>query len=559
MLILLVFVIVLGLVGVQRYFDLQRVNSILTSTLNERKNSFETSIEAEGELFNTLVRDYSFWDEMVDFVRTKNPVFAANNLDTGLETYKANAIWIYSPSGKLVYSTTNDETPVKDLSLPADFFTNLDKNKFVHFYLETSEGIVEVRAATIVPGDDPEHSKSAEGYMVAARVLNEDYLAKLGTLTRTNVDFVPAGSEVEAIQGNMVSFTVALENLSEEVIQQLKSESEVVVVKDLISSYNRQLVILSIAGVGILVIMLAGVWLFVLRPIRLISTSLHKQDAEMLNKLSKSKSEFGELAKTVQEFYKQKITIEEARVRQAELEKLNKEKTEFLSIAAHELKAPGTIISLLSESIEKNAIKTKADKRLREDVGSIAHQANKMTTLVNDLRSAAEGKNMVESTPTVFEFDKFLTNEVKELGYVIDQKIVLSGKTGQTIQTDETHLGQVISNLMRNAAKYSAPDTTINVNSGIKGGNIVVEFIDQGVGISVSDQKHLFEKYYRASNVKGKVEGLGLGLSICAEIIQRIGGKIWVKSELGKGSHFFISLPLSKLTPPSKPISQKNK
>lgn len=559
LLILVVFVIVLGLVGVQRYFDTQRINSILTTTLNERKDTFEISLEAEGELFNTLVRDYSFWDEMVEFVKTKNPEFAANNLETGLETYNANAIWIYSTNGKLVYSTTNDEGSIKNLTLPPSIFKTLDKDKFAHFYVETNEGIVEVRAATIVPGDDPEHKKPAEGYMVIARVLSDEYLTKLGTLARSKVEFIPANTKVDAIRDDYISFSVPLNNLDNSEIQQLKAESEVVMVKDLITSYNRQLIILSLAGFVILVIILVGVWLFVLRPIRLISLSLTKKDPGMLSKLSSSKSEFGELARTVQEFYKQKLTIEEAKVRQEELEKLNKEKAAFLSIAAHELKAPGTIISLLSESIEKNAVKTKVNKRVKDDVHAIAHQANKMTSLVNDLRSAAEGKKMVEREPSVFDFDKFLTSEVKELGYVIDQKIVLSGKTGQTIQTDETHLGQVISNLIRNAAKYSAPDTTIKINSSVKGGDIVVEFVDQGVGISESDQKHLFEKYYRASNVKDTIEGLGLGLSICYEIMQRIGGKIWVESEIEKGSHFFISLPLSKLTPPSKHNSQKNK
>lgn len=558
LLILVVFAIVLGLVFVQRYFDLQRIGTILDSSLNERKESFATSIDAEGELFKTLVRDYSFWDEMVDFVNTKNPEFAANNLDTGLDTYNANAIWIYSTSGKLIYSTTSEENPVNALTLPPEIFTTLNSEKFVHYYTETPEGVVEVRAATIVPGDDPEHTKPAKGYMIIARLLSDEYLEKLSSLTRTTVDFVPADYTIDnAFQDNKVSFTFPLKDLDGNVVQQLKSNYEVVVVKDLLTSYNRQLVIISIAGLLILTLIFIGVWLFVLRPIRLISASLTRKDSAMLDKLSKSKSEFGELARVVQEFYRQKLTIEEAKVRQAELEKLNKEKAAFLSVAAHELKAPGTIISLLSESIERNAAKTKASKSLSSDIDAIAHQAKKMTTLVSDLRSAAEGKDMVEREPTVFEFDKFLASEVNELGYVIDQKIVLSGKTNQTIRTDETHLGQVVSNLIRNAAKYSSPDTTIKVNSSVKNGSIIVEFVDQGVGISKEDQKHLFEKYYRASNVKDKVEGLGLGLSICAEIIEKVGGKIWVESELGKGSHFFISLPINKLSPKSDETNPK--
>ena len=553
------FSVIIGVLFIQRYFDTERSREILQTTLEERKKAFDVSLESEGEIFKTFIDDYSFWDEMVDFVKTSNKEFASNNLETGLETYKASALWVYSPSGKLVYSKSSDpEKPLNAIPLSADFFSKLNNEKFIHFYLEQPEGIIEVRAATIVPGDDPEHNSPPNGYFVIARYLGDEFITKMQTLSQSSVKFEQSTDSMESeASGESVSFSVPLNDLSDKTIQLLNSESEVAVIKSLNSSYNKQLTLLIGAGFVIMAIILSGLWLFVLRPIHLISRSIKQKDPRVLDNISKSKSQFGELAKVVQEFFSQKVAIQEAETKRIELEKLNKEKAAFLSIAAQELKSPGTIISLMSESVTRSATKNKVPASVISDLNTITHQSKKMTSLVNDLRSAAEGKKMIAREQTVFDFDKFLEQEVTELGYIIDQKIVLSGHTKQKIQADEQHLSQVVSNLIRNAAKYSGSDTQIHINSSVKGGEIIVEFIDQGLGISEKDQHHLFEQYFRADNVKGSIEGLGLGLSICHDIIKSMGGKIWVKSAPGKGSHFYFSLQIKSLSP--KPENLANK
>ncbi len=550
-LVVTVFAILIGVLFIQRSLDLESSNQVLQTTLEERKQSFDVSLESEGEIFKTFITDYSFWDEMVDFVKTGNKEFAANNLETGLDTYKANALWVYNPNGKLVYSKSSDpDKPLNPVQLPADFFTRLSKDKFTNFYIDRPEGILEVRAATIVPGDDPEHNNPPEGYLIIGRYLGDEFIEKMQTLSQSEVKFEPPTSPAEDIaSGDTVSFSIPMKNISDETIQLLNSKSEVAVVKALNASYSKQLLLLIGAGLMILVIIMSGLWLFVLRPIQIISKSIQTKDSSMLDKMAKSRSQFGELAKVVQEFFRQKLAIQEAENKQAELEKLNKEKTAFLSAAAHELKAPGTIIALVSESLSKDARSGKSLKVISGEVDTITNQARKMTALVTDLRSAAEGKKMTTRKDTIFDFDDFLNREVRELGYVIEQKIILTGKTNKKLQTDELHLGQVVSNLIRNAAKYSPADKVILVKSSVKKGDIIVEFADQGVGISKADQRHLFEKYFRAENVKSSVEGLGLGLSICYDIISGMGGKLWVESELGKGSHFFFSLPINKLSP----------
>ena len=170
-----------------------------------------------------------------------------------------------------------------------------------------------------------------------------------------------------------------------------------------------------------------------------------------------------------------------------------------------------------------------------------------MNVLVNDLRLASEGNVAATVDNSIFDFDMLLQQEITELGYIIDQKITYQGGVKRTVKTDSDHLAQVVSNLIRNAAKYSPHDSEINVESRIQDGTIVVGFEDFGIGISPEDQKHIFERFYRAPSVAATYQGLGLGLSICKTIIERMGGKIWVESTPGQGSRFYFSLPLDKL------------
>ena len=104
----------------------------------------------------------------------------------------------------------------------------------------------------------------------------------------------------------------------------------------------------------------------------------------------------------------------------------------------------------------------------------------------------------------------------------------------------------MIANLIDNAIKYSNQGSRVKVGVQIKEDYIQVDVNDNGLGISVRGQKHLFEKFYRADKGKGKIKGSGLGLFICRELIERQGGEIWCDSKLGKGSTFSFKLPRYK-------------
>ena len=114
------------------------------------------------------------------------------------------------------------------------------------------------------------------------------------------------------------------------------------------------------------------------------------------------------------------------------------------------------------------------------------------------------------------------------------------------VSADAARLHEVIANLIDNAIKYSNQGSRVKVGVQIKEDYIQVDVNDNGLGISVRGQKHLFEKFYRADKGKGKIKGSGLGLFISRELIERQGGEIWCDSKLGKGSTFSFKLPRYK-------------
>jgi len=113
------------------------------------------------------------------------------------------------------------------------------------------------------------------------------------------------------------------------------------------------------------------------------------------------------------------------------------------------------------------------------------------------------------------------------------------------VQADKGRIGQVITNLVENATKFSEEGSQIAVNTARVNNNIVISVKDSGIGMTPEVVANLFDRFYQAKAVvEGKTQGTGLGLTICKGIIEAHGGKIWVESQEGKGTTFWVQIPL---------------
>ncbi|HUQ85509.1 MAG TPA: HAMP domain-containing sensor histidine kinase [Candidatus Limnocylindrales bacterium] len=231
-----------------------------------------------------------------------------------------------------------------------------------------------------------------------------------------------------------------------------------------------------------------------------------------------------------------------------ERKRIEKEKDEFIGMATHELKTPVTSIKAYAEVLQWK-FKKAGDLVSANNLGKMNTQLNKLTSLIGDLLDSTRidsGKLYMHKE--LFDFDELVVEIIEETQRITDRHtLVLDGGTKRKIVGDRERIGQVLTNLITNAIKYSPKADKIFITSKSIDKNITVCVRDFGVGISRDKQAHVFERFYRVSGPKQDTfPGLGLGLYISSEIIKREGGRIWVESVAGEGSTFCFTLPINK-------------
>jgi signal transduction histidine kinase len=232
----------------------------------------------------------------------------------------------------------------------------------------------------------------------------------------------------------------------------------------------------------------------------------------------------------------------------AELEEVDVKKNQFISIAAHELKTPLTSIHGFSQLLLNRKVAEKAE--MRDNYLKIMdHETRRLANLVDDILdlSRIDLGTMKFSIENV-DLNELLDSIRKEAEVLIKKKGLESdydiSKGLPKVRTDPEKLTQVLINLINNAVKYTPKGkVTMGASRDEHGIHFIVK--DTGIGIEKSKHKKIFERFYQidSSYTRG-AGGTGLGLALCREFIEMLGGRIWVRSEAGKGSEFHVSLPI---------------
>lgn len=227
-----------------------------------------------------------------------------------------------------------------------------------------------------------------------------------------------------------------------------------------------------------------------------------------------------------------------------EFKLLENQKDTFLGIASHELKTPLTSLKIYAQLLER-VLKKAGDEKNAAFATKMDAQVTKLNSLIGDLLDVTKiTSGKMQLMEEEFIFEDLASEMVEELQLNAPQTIIFENKSGGTVFADKNRISQVMSNLISNAIKYS-PNTTEIVVTSTKVDH-TVEFCvqDFGIGMPADKKDRVFEQYYRVSgDEQHTFPGLGLGLYISAEIIERSKGKIWVNSILGQGSTFCFSLP----------------
>ncbi|MGB3023741.1 MAG: ATP-binding protein [Candidatus Saccharimonadales bacterium] len=233
----------------------------------------------------------------------------------------------------------------------------------------------------------------------------------------------------------------------------------------------------------------------------------------------------------------------------------NRQKAEFISTASHEMRTPvAAIEGYLSLALNPStgAVDERARGYLQKAHESVQHLGQLFQDLL-DVSKADGGR--INNNPVILEAITTIRSIVQD--FVLHAKqnnlaLVYEPDVQQQknvitpvcyINVDPHHLREVVGNLIENALKYTK-EGTITVSVGVSEEFVTIGVQDTGIGIPEEDIRHLFEKFYRVDNSETReIGGTGLGLYLCRRLTEAIGGRIWVESSYGTGSHFFIEIP----------------
>ncbi len=229
------------------------------------------------------------------------------------------------------------------------------------------------------------------------------------------------------------------------------------------------------------------------------------------------------------------------------LRELDVMRTEFLANVSHELRTPLAVIKGSANSLLQPDVIFDEQTR-REFLVSIDKDADTLTRLVDDLlmvsRLEANALEVRKKPRKLSDVISAIKDRLDNLTIKHHLHINISDEI-PSINIDEGRIGEVLTNLVENAVKFSDDDSNIYIKAVQKPKEVIISVADEGVGIPPELHQKIFERFFQGDGRKaGRRKGTGLGLAICQGIIEAHGGKIWVESKPGEGAKFIFSLPL---------------
>jgi len=252
---------------------------------------------------------------------------------------------------------------------------------------------------------------------------------------------------------------------------------------------------------------------------------------------SKSNDEIGELALQFNEMRKSiKKSTEKLELAYKQLKTVDRQKEEFQSMVAHELKTPLTPIIGYADALKMPGIMGKLSAEQFEAVSEISNNSKILD--LGRMNFNLENFLVYDLTNDIINNSKFIAKE-KNI------QIICSDKKEIVIKSDKNRISQVLTNIINNAAEFVPKETgVIRLSVDEVNKSVVFSIKDNGSGIPKDLQKNLFKKFYQVDSSKTRSHGgSGLGLTISKGIVDNLGGKIWLESEVGKGCEFFVKIP----------------
>ncbi|HSP89059.1 MAG TPA: CHASE4 domain-containing protein, partial [Ignavibacteriaceae bacterium] len=287
-----------------------KIETLYKEREEETRTSFQKNIESTGKSLEVYAYDYSYWDELIEFINKEDSAWAYINIHSTIPSFNVQYAWVYDKDLNLVYSTnTIEQSQQQDLFLTKETLQKVLKNGyFSHFYLIVSEGLLEIRGAPVQPSNDLTREAIPYGYLFVGRLWTENLLSDISLQTSSKISLENSKEKlVKNTNWNKdfkVTVSTKLPGWDGEPVMWLNSTRDLPMIKDLSEFVNNQVLYSLAFSILVLVIVSISLFKVVNQPLKIISQSIKEKNPALLNSLVKSKAEFGKLSSLLVQFFK---------------------------------------------------------------------------------------------------------------------------------------------------------------------------------------------------------------------------------------------------------------
>ncbi len=539
-----VFIVLLFLLGgIMQVFLWNKERSVSEEAARvgtkEKLEAFKDVIALKSEFYRKFAYDYSYWDELVNFLYTKNKKWASENLDSGLEDFNATAMFVLDIQKNIVYGISKEGA----LKNP---FELIDKNKietknpiFTHFYKKTPVGIVEFFGAPIQKSADTKRETTPYGYLLIAKKWDEKYLKTIGDLGQLHLRLEEPNDTNHTDEYGIYT-DIILKDEHGKHISSLCVENENPVSKTINEYATRSLILNTIVALMFIFILILFTTTNVSIPLSDISDALRGKNPKPIKKYLTKKNEYGEISSLIVDFFKKETELEDLNATlkervETEVEK-NRQKEQLiyqqskqaamgqmLNNIAHQWRQPLNAVSITVGKLEyasKKDILQKED--LDSSLQSIKSLVKQMSDTIDDFRNffkpdKAKGyfsllqclKNSASVVSEAYESQNI------KISIICDPQIECFGYERELMQVLLVCFGNSKDAIEENGVREGK--ITV-VGKQTPHGDVSITITDNGGGVKNEIIHDIFNPFF---TTKEEGKGSGIGLYMSKQIIEQ--------------------------------------
>ncbi len=553
--------------------ELKHIIKLHQAREGEEARSFQNYLAIINEPQRLLTYDYSYWDDMMEFVASRDASWARENIETALNTFKVDVVWVLDKEFNTIYSvSTGLNGSYESMDIPVEAQNSVAKNWFNHFHVLSPRGLLEISAAPIQPSSDNPRMTPPAGYFITGRSWDETRLRSISELTGREMKIEQRRMAAETdenhlaeIQAGIMVFDVDLYDLNSQSIAKFIVTEKTDIFRQSLASLKREMSRYILFVIFMILMIVFSTIYLIYKPLQKITDSLTNEEPSRLEGLRHQRHEFGALARLVIQSFKHREELSDEIAKQKQSEAARKQLEEQFR-QAQKMESVGRLaggvahdfnnmLQAISGNIELAMHYAAPGSELSKFLFDAHHSADRAADLTRQLLAFAR-KQMI--SPKILNLSETVGSMVKMLGRLLGEEISLTWKPDSDlwlVRIDPSQIDQILVNLCVNARDAIGGVGEVSVELGnvvldetfrsqhtgsVPGEYVLLTVTDNGSGMTQETLERLYEPFYTTKEV-GK--GTGLGLATVYGIVKQNEGFIDVESDLGKGSSFTIYFP----------------